>query len=258
MNYGMYLSATGVISNMHRQDVLANNLANLNTVAFKPDVTYTVQRLPQRLESPSGAEAQRLLERLGGGHLLKQTLVSLKQGTLTETGNNLDFAINGEGFFVVAKDPAAGQDEFRLTRDGRFTLNKAGEMVMAGSGLKVLDIENKPIILDQNAAVHINPSGLIVQDGKERAQLQIVAAVKPADLVKQGNNVLKLKNGGPLALRPATGLLVQEHVEASSVDPVMTLSNMISASKAVAANVKLMQYHDHLIGQAVNTLGRVA
>lgn len=258
MNYGMYLSATGVLSNMHRQDVFANNLANLNTVAFKPDVAYTIQRLPERLESPSGAEAQRLLEKLGGGHLLKQTLVSLKQGPLTETGNALDFAIDGEGFFVVTDDPAAGANEFRLTRDGRFILNKAGEMVTAGSGLKVLDIENKPIILDQNAAVHVSTSGQIVQDGKVRAQVQLVAVNKPADLIKEGNNVLKLKNRGLQSLRPATGSLIQEYVEASNVDPVMTLSNMISASKAVSANVKLMQYHDHLIGQAVNTLGRIA
>lgn len=258
MNYGMYLSATGVISNMHRQDVLANNLANLSTVAFKPDESYTIQRLPERLENPSSAEAQLLLERLGGGHLLKQTLVSMGQGTLTNTGNNLDFAIDGEGFFVVASDPAAGEDEFRLTRDGRFTLNKAGELVMAGSGLKVLDIENKPIILDQNAAVHMSSSGDIVQNGKILTQIQLVAASKPADLIKEGNNVLNLKNRGLQALRPATGSLVQEHVEASNVDPVTTLSNMISASKAVSANVKIMQYHDNMIGQAINKLGRIA
>lgn len=258
MNYGMYLSATGVLSNMHRQDVLANNLANLNTVAFKPDETFTIQRLPERLESPSSAEANRLLEKLGGGHLLKQTLVNLKQGTLTQTGNDLDFAIDGEGFFVVASDPAAGAEEFRLTRDGRFTLNKAGEMVMAASGLKVLDTENKSIILDQSATINMNQAGEIIQNGKIQAQIQIVTANRRADLIKEGNNLLKLKNQGPQALRPATGLVMQQYVEASGVDPVMTLSNMISASKAVSANAKLMQYHDHLIGQAVNTLGRIA
>lgn len=256
MNYGMYLAATGVLTSMYRQDVLANNLANVNTVAFKPDVVYTRLRLPERLES-GGADPQQLLERLGGGHLLSPTRLDLTQGSLTDTGNNLDLAIDGEGFFVV-RSTGGGDEPLRLTRDGRFTLNPAGELVMAGTGMKLLDIENQPIRLDRTATVHVRSNGEIVQNGKVRATLRIAAATDQSQLSKLGNNVLTVNSTDPQTLRPADGRLVQGHLESSAVDPVMMLNAMISASKAASANLKMMQYHDHIIGQAVNTLKRVA
>lgn len=256
MNYGMYLAATGVLTSMYRQDVLANNLANVNTVAFKPDVVYTRLRLPERLES-GGANPQQLLERLGGGHLLSPTRLNLTQGSLTDTGNDLDLAIDGEGFFVV-RSTGTGNEQLRLTRDGRFTLNSAGELVMAGTGMKLLDIENQPIRLDRTATVHVRSNGDLVQNGKVRATLRIATATDQDQLSKLGNNVLTVNSTDPQALRPADGRLLQRRLEASAVDPVMMLNAMISASKAASANLKMMQYHDHIIGQAVNTLGRVA
>jgi flagellar basal body rod protein FlgG len=256
MNYGMYLAATGVLTSMYRQDVLANNLANVNTVAFKPDVVYTRLRLPERLES-GGTDPQQLLERLGGGHLLSPTRLNLTQGSLTDTGNDLDLAIDGEGFFVV-RSTGTGNEQLRLTRDGRFTLNPAGELVMAGTGMKLLDIENQPIRLDRTATVHVRSNGDLVQNGKVRATLRIATATDQSQLSKLGNNLLTVNSTDPQALRPADGRLLQRRLEASAVDPVMMLNAMISASKAASANLKMMQYHDHIIGQAVNTLGRVA
>ena len=248
MNYGMYLAATGVLTSMYRQDVLANNLANVNTVGFKPDVVYTRLRLPERLES-GGVDPQQLLERLGGGHLLSPTRLDLTQGSLIDTGND-------EGFFVVRS--TGGNEQLRLTRDGRFTLNTASELVMAGTGMKLLDIENQPIRLDQTATVHVRSNGELVQNGKVRATLRIAAATDQNQLSKLGNNLLTVNSTDPQALRPADGRLLPRHLESSAVDPVMMLNAMISASKAASANLKMMQYHDHIIGQAVNTLGRVA
>ena len=256
MNYGMYLAATGVLTSMYRQDVLANNLANVNTVGFKPDVVYTRLRLPERLEA-GGADSQQLLERLGGGHLLSPTRLDLTQGSLTDTGNDLDLAIEGEGFFVV-RSTGAGDDQLRLTRDGRFTLNTAGELVMAGTGMKLLDTENQPIRLDRTATIQVRSNGELVQNGKVRATLRIATATNQDELSKLGNNVLTVNSTDPQALRPADGRLLQRRLESSAVNPVMMLNAMISASKAASANLKMMQYHDHIIGQAVNTLGRVA
>ena len=67
MNYGLYLSAAGVLNNLQRQDVIANNLANVNTVGFKPDSVLTRHRLPERLESGHLIEPREMLERLGAG-----------------------------------------------------------------------------------------------------------------------------------------------------------------------------------------------
>ena len=162
----MYLAATGVLTRMYRQDVLANNLANVNTVGFKPDVVYTRLRLPERLES-GGASPQQLLERLGGGHLLSPTRLDLTQGSLTDTGNDLDLAIEGEGFFVV-RSTSPGNEQLRLTHDGRFTPNTAGELSMAGTGMSLLDTANHPNRLDRTTTVHGRTNDELGPDGQVR------------------------------------------------------------------------------------------
>ena len=121
MNYGMYLSAAGVLTNMHRMDVMANNLANLGTVGFKADEVTFMTRAPERLDpgalSMMGgepADPQWMLERLGGGQWAAPSRIDLRQGSLQRTGGNLDAAIEGDGFFVVGSEDAP-----RLTRDTR-------------------------------------------------------------------------------------------------------------------------------------------
>src|ERR1043165_5413396 len=122
MNYGLYLSATGVLTNSHRQDVIANNLANSETVGFKRNLALFQQR---RTEADSQGAAglsdqtDPLLEKIGGGLLLSPTYVDHSQGTLEQTGQNLDVAIHGDGFFAVQDGK-----QTRLTRDGRFLVDQ--------------------------------------------------------------------------------------------------------------------------------------
>ena len=251
MNYGLYLSATGAVSSMHKQDVHANNLANVNTVGFKPDIAVTRDRLPAREEGGHlPIEPKWLLEKLGGGHYVDPTRVSLAQGALNFTDNTLDVAISGDGFFVVE-----GQ---QLTRDGRFSLDADGTLVMAGTGKRVLGAENQPIHLDDQHDVLINTDGEISQGGRIVGRLQIVQPADPTSLQKIGHSLLRVDPNSRSGLTPATGRAMQGHVEASSVDPIMTMNSMINASKAVSSNATMMQYHDHIMDQAINTFGRVA
>src|SRR4051794_15840072 len=102
MNYGLYLSATGVLTNSYRQDVIANNLANAETVGFKRDVALFRERLTEaqtnRLRSSwSNPE----LEHMTGGTLAMPTSVDSQQGELEPTGNKMDMAIVGQGYFQV-------------------------------------------------------------------------------------------------------------------------------------------------------------
>ena len=259
MNYGLYLSAAGAQAGLFRQDVIANNLANLNTTGFKPDMVTARQRLPERLENPgSFADPQLLLEQLGGGKFLMPTTIQLKQGQLTTTGNDLDLAMEGEGFFVVSDGKGTGNDHVRLTRDGRFTLNRAGELVMTGTGLKVLNENDQPIRLDRHAKMAIDPDGAIRQDGTIVARIQISAQPSAADLIKAGDNLLRLNPESSFVRSSGDARLHQGFLESSAVDPITTLTAMIAATKSVQSNVKMMQYHDQMLGQVVNTFGRVA
>lgn len=259
MNYGLYLAASGVLTNLHRQDVMANNLANASTVGFKPDMVFSRARLPERLQTPMpAADPQWLLEQLGGGTLVHPTYISDEQGQLDVTGNPLDLAIKGEGYFVVAGDAGEAAESFRLTRDGRFTLNDEGELVMATTGRRVLDLNHQPITLDSAADVHINADGSIVQRGAVAARLQVVTPADPASMHKTGGNLLKLAGNDRGLLQPGTGLIEQGALESSAVDPIMTLNALINATKAAQASARMMQFHDEIMGQAVGTFGRVA
>lgn len=258
MNYGLYLSAAGALANMHRQDVIANNLANLNTTGFKPDVVLTRQRLPERLEDiGTFTDPQYMLEKLGGGQLLLPTTVQLNQGQLTKTGNSLDLALQGDGFFVVSDGSGTDNEHASLTRDGRFLLNRNGELVMSATGLKVLSASNQPIRLNRDAEVFIDADGTIRQNDIPVAQLQISASPDPLDIVKKGDNLLTVKPESSFTRTPGDGRVHQGFTESSAVDPITALTAMISTTKAAQSNLKMMQYHDQLLGQAVNTFARV-
>jgi flagellar basal-body rod protein FlgF len=86
VNYGLWMSAAGLATEVHRQDVIANNVANADTVAFKPDLSYTRERPVAREELGATTPAKFLLERLGGGVLAADTITDFAQGDLRQTG----------------------------------------------------------------------------------------------------------------------------------------------------------------------------
>src|SRR5690606_21363941 len=139
MDYGLYLSAAGVLTNMHRTDVHANNLANVATTGFKPDFAVIRQRLPERLEDNiADVPAHELLERLGGGVLVDPTRSDFTQGRLETSDQPLDLALQGDGFFVVDSGRGEDDERLRLSRDGRFTIDARGTLVRSTDGLPVL------------------------------------------------------------------------------------------------------------------------
>jgi len=130
MLYGLYLSATGVITSAYRQDLIANNMANSETVGFKRDLATFQQRPAADQENPLSAQfGSSLLDKIGGGILASPTQIDTSQGTIEPDGNNMDAAIMGSGYFQVAT--ADGQT--RLTRDGRFKIDQSSRLALSNS-----------------------------------------------------------------------------------------------------------------------------
>lgn len=104
MNYGLYLSASGVLTNMYRQDVIANNLANVETVGFKLDLPSIRQRDPESIEDSFGSDvSKRLLDKLGGGVLAAQQRINFSPGPIEKTGAPLDVALDSPGAFFCGQ-----------------------------------------------------------------------------------------------------------------------------------------------------------
>src|SRR5262249_7869957 len=160
-------------ASMYRQDVLANNLANVDTIGFKPDTTSTRLRDSARTEDGlTSLPSNPLLERLGAGVLMSPNRVSMAQGSPETTGDPLSVAIMGEGFLAVDRGGNGG-DRIRLTRDGKMTLDAQGRLVVASTGLPVLDTADQPITLRTSSNVQIAPDGTISQGGTTVAKLQL-------------------------------------------------------------------------------------
>ncbi len=259
MNYGLYLSASGVLSNTYRQDVFANNLANVETPGFKPDLPSIRQRDPESIEDQLGIDrSNEVMDRLGGGVLAGTHRINFTPGSLRMTNEPLDIAlVDKHQFFAVQTVDANGQTSVALTRDGRFTRNHAGELVTQ-SGHRVLDGSDQPIVVTGNGQASIDKAGNILLNGAAVTQIQ-VARVDNLDalnkrgqglFVFQGRDARQALTGDQMDLRPG-------YIEASGVDPIMAMMNVVAATKAVTGNANMIKYHDQVLDRAVNTLGRV-
>jgi len=258
MNYGLYLSASGMMTNLYRQDVFANNLSNAETSGFKPDVPALRHRDPEAVEDQVDLRASKpMREKLGGGVLAAEQRISFGSAKLNKTGNPLDLALTGDKTFFAVQAPAGenNQLEIALTRDGQFTRNQTGELVTQ-EGRPVLNADDQPIVVPGSAPVRINNGGQIIQNGEVIDRVQVARVENTNALRKRGENLLAIEGPDPRQAAQNPGIK-SGFVEASGVDPIPTLSQLISATKSAQGNAKMIKYHDRLRVQAVRTLGRV-
>lgn len=260
MNYGFHTSASGVLAAMHRQDVAANNLANLETTAYKPDTSATIARRSAREEDGLyNLPSNRLLEQLGAGVLLAPNRVSFRQGPLRQTGNPLDLAVQGNGFLSVSVNGgSSNQDSIRLTRDGRLTLNDKGQLVTASEGHLVLDSGDRPISLDPRLPTTFDLNGTIRQGGQAVGTLRFTDVPDRTQLRKVGENLFAPSATAFSSRRQADGQIIQGSLEGSGVDPIRAMMAVQNAASAIGSATRLMSIHDDLMGRVINSLGRVA
>lgn len=252
-SYGLWLSAAGMKVNDHRQTVLTNNMANAHTTGFKHDLAVVMQRRVASKESPGGARyAEPVLDGMSGGADVRPSYHVFAQGPIEHTGRPLDAAIRGNGFFTVGN----GTDT-RYTRDGRFTLNASGELIMsAGDGKwKVLDDAGAPILVDEAAgAPSVSGDGTIRQNGSPIATLGTVTTDDLQSLRKVGENLFEATED----MRPTTASLEVEATEGSSFDVMQGLASMIETTRAFQLNATMIRIQDELTGQAISRVGRPA
>lgn len=260
MNYGFNISASGVLTNMYRLDVAANNLANLETPGFKPDaVGFSMRQAAHQEGTGSFLPSNAMLERLGAGVKLAPNRVQMGQGVLETTKRPLDIALRGEGFLTVQAPPASKDKGPRLTRDGRMSLNSSGQLVMSATGLAVLDDRGKPITLTTDGPhVTIENDGTIKQGRERVARLGTVSVPDAALLAKQGDGLYAPTAGQWKARKAATVQVEQGALERSGVDPVLAMLEVNKAQRAIEDNARMIQIRDEMTQRAVGTFGRIA
>jgi flagellar basal-body rod protein FlgG len=277
---GLYTGASGMIAQMGRIDVLSNNLANVNTPSYKRD-TPILKAFPEMLMRrinddgvrtipPGSYDLMPVIGKLGTGVEVNEVYTRFTQGAFKQTQNDFDLALEGEGFFSVQTDEGE-----RYTRNGSFLIDKDGFLVTK-DGYKVLG-ENGPIpikknnfMVDEDGNVFENseysndPMRLVSMEENEWNQtvlldrLKVVNFPKLRYVKKVGESIYRETEYSDKAyiIENARPKVRQGFLEASNVNPVIEMVNLIEVHRNYEANQKIIQAHDAALGKVINEVGR--
>ncbi len=257
MNLSLYSAATGMEAQQLNLNTIANNLANVNTPGFKrskiefQDLLYQKPRA-SGTDSGGGNLVPTGVE-VGNGSRVAATSKVFTQGQLTNTGEKLDVAVQGDGFFEVQRpDGTTG-----YTRDGSFKLNAQGQVVNV-DGLPVLS-GFQPIPPGANS-ISISEDGQVTvqtSTGSQSFAITLTRFANPAGLRSLGGNLYEETpaSGTPEAGKPGEqgfGRVIQGYVEASNVNIVEEMVNLIVAQRAYEVNSKSIQASDEMLQNVAN------
>lgn len=249
MPYGLYLSAEGAEAQSRRMEVISNNLANVNTPGFKRDLAIFEARYAeatiQGLDQPGSGS----INDIGGGIYVRETATDFTMGPLKNTATPTDFAVRGEGFFMVDKD-----GEKLLTRAGDFQITSEGDLVTQ-QGYPVLDSTENPISISPNKGPwELTENGSINQAGSLQS-LALVNTESLDQLQKVGENLFRpLSKTSPI--ETSERRVVGGFLEQSGVSATLETMQLIEASRAFEANVALIRHQDEMLNGLVNRVLR--
>ena len=262
---GLYIAASGMITETKHTDMIANNLANASTTGYKRDDMAIREFEPMLLRRINDHSADTEVTSfkgfriegnrpprvgmLGLGSAVDEIATDHLQGAMQTTGNTYDLAISGQGYFVI--DTQQGP---RYTRDGSFYRSANGQLQNV-RGQAVLSAQGRPITIPADAQrVNITGDGRIYADGAQIAQLGFVEFDAPEAVIKQGDNLYRPQEGA----RPqqATGTIEQGLLEMSNTSVVTEMVELINNYRVYEAGSKAVQTQDTLLDKAVNDVGR--
>ncbi len=261
MMRSLWTAASGMNGQQFNIDTISNNLSNVNTTGFKKtradfeDLLYQTRRIAgtpatERTTVPTGIQ-------VGHGVKVSATQKMFEQGSLQNTGNVSDIAIQGEGFFrVLTLDGSYG-----YTRDGSFNIDQNGQLVDSNGNRLMPEIVlpdnfiRNTLSVSQDGRVTVKVPGS--DDPVEVGQIELFRFVNPAGLKSVGENLFKVTNasGDPIGGRPGIngmGETVHKFLEQSNVSVVNEMVNMIVAQRAYELNSKAIQTSDTMLGIANN------
>jgi len=257
----MRTAASGMMAQQTQVDTIAHNIANVNTASFKRNrvnfrsLLYTTLREPgattfSAQQNPTGLQ-------IGTGTEVSSSIKLFLQGDLEQTGNPLDLAIQGDGFFKIA----LGNGEFRYMRDGAFRMDGNGDIVTV-DGFKLepgisIPPDAQDIVVGQDGTVQVRSGGSDVLQA--RGQIRLTRFPNPAGLRAEGANLFRetASSGAPTEQTPGddgAGFLRQAFLERSNVSVVDELIALIQAQRNYEVNSRTIQVSDEMLQQVSNLI----
>ncbi|MEI6258960.1 MAG: flagellar basal-body rod protein FlgF [Deltaproteobacteria bacterium] len=225
---------SGTMSQEMRLEILSNNMANANTVGFKEDRVFRIPETPASVWNNLSANQTKDVSINNISSLPVGTFTNFEQGHLKETGNVLDMALEGEGFFSVQTSQG-----MQYTRKGSFALNSNGTLVtqegypVLGKGGSQIQISGQQVVVD--------PSGAIIVDDVEVGTLNIVEFANKTGLLKTGDSLYSQQNPKDTGSPAKKTVVQQRSIEGSNVDPVKMMTEMINVVRGYESYQKALQ-----------------
>jgi len=259
----LYTAATGMDAMQTKLDVIANNLANMNTTAFKrdranfEDLLYRHEVYPgiqDSLQNPTPVGVE-----IGLGTRVQSTQKDFQQGTIEQTGRDLDIAIEGKGFMQV-NDPISGSALY--TRSGNLDINANGQLVIGSAQTGRLieppitippDATN--VVISPNGQVQVRQAGQVILTPV--GEIQMSSFINPDGLLKVGENLYQPTDASGQVLagqagQQGLGILRQGSLEKSNVEPVREMIDLITTQRGFELNSQAIQAGDQILQQIAN------
>lgn len=245
MNSGMYSAVSGSLAAMRKLDVISNNLANVNTPGYKRDKMSFEGLLAGPVNPPAvpqGTTADPILQK-------ENIYIDYAGGPTSQSGNPLDLALDGEGFFAVTTPEGTA-----YTRQGNFRTSVDGTLVTV-DGFPVQGAGGASIRV-QGSQVEIDTRGNVMVDGEQAGAISVVDFEKPYSLTKSGNSLF-VQADPQAATRTGTALIQQGRLEGSNVESISEMVQLIETNRYFEACSKVIRGYDDMATKAANDLGRV-
>lgn len=260
---GIYTAVSGLITQEAKQDVISSNLANVNTIGYKKDNLIAKKFddvLIQNYDKVvNGENVRNVIGSLSLGSKIDETYINYEQGIIEATDKNTDFAIQGRGFFQVARDNGIEVQNY-YTRDGHFHINNNGYLVNNMGDMVLARNINSGVLEPINAMrngklseINCSENGEISLDNTPTYVLELVDFEDYNTLNKMEDNLYRGEN----PLQTVDSTIVQGSLEKSNVDVMSEMADMMMTMRTFESNQKVVQALDETLGKAVNEVGRI-
>lgn len=238
-------AASGMRSRIESLDMLANNIANAASPGFKTDrESFGLYLAAEAADSPAGTTPTVL-------PVIERQWTDFTQGAITPTGNQLDLALRGSGFFV-----ANGPSGPLYTRGGSFQISKQNELETL-DGYSIQGSDGKPIQLDSSKAVEISPDGTVRQDGQALSQISVIDFPDPRALSKQGNSYFRLDVSSQQPAPASDAQIQQGKIESANSQSAESAVRIVGVMRQFESLQKALAIGNEMDRETVQEVAKV-
>lgn len=255
MGGGIYMATSGALAYEKKLQIISNNLANANTVGYKMDHGQFEFIEKENLPASLGAETPEMTTSQAQNFWFQfHSYTDFTSGSLKNTGNDFDLALIGDGFFCIQKPEGV-----HYTRKGDFTLDAEGTLVTRngfpvlgdGGEITVKSAENPRKI----KVFEVDVEGNVFVDGQQVGSLRIVKFDDPQKLMKMGDTLFKPAENGPAPQEAEDAKVSQGFIEASNVDVVKMMTEMIAVLRGYETYQKVIRSAHEAYTKSINQVG---